>query len=317
MGFKHIILVGCDCTDNYEVVIKLWKEAFIKVDELYPDVNIFIYSPANLKLKPTFNLLNLMILKKEKNKYFLNKNLFDLLFKNNNWEFFTFENLIFKPYNNELVYFESNEIINTNIIILPHKSVLKYLFNFNLKKVSELFINNTITNIFEKNNIILSRDLYKKNSKNNKLVLINENIYHENVINININFNENTLVIHNNYIKQTIILGKILYFLKYYSIKININNVVDILLISLRYQILFNILSTRQLCCEFLIDEIFFFKNKDVNKSIIKESLENKQEYDEPYIEDEFEDMPEDDEPYIEDEFEDMPEDDEPYIEDE
>ena len=281
MGFKHIILVGCDCTEKYTIVLDLWKESFKQVNKLYPNVNIFIYNPVNLTLKPTFNLLNLMILKRKEDKYFLNKYLFNLLFKNNPWKSFTYDNLIFKPYNKELVYFESEKEINTNIIYLTQKSILKYLFNFNLNNVSELIVNDITKSIFGKKNIIMDKKLYKS-SKINKLLLINEpKIVHENIIGILINYNENTLIIQNNYKTQTIILGKIIYFLNYYKLPINNKNIIDILILTLRIRILFNIVTSTNICCEELIDKKFFFLRKEINfdkpkklNQVIKEKVE-------------------------------------------
>ena len=256
MGFKHIIIVGCDCSDTYKRVLKLWKHAFNESNKLYPKVNIFIYNPVNLKLKPTFNLLNIMIIKKNENKYYFNKYLFDRLFKNNTWKSFTFNNLNFKSFNNELGYIESEEEIKDNVVKITGDSILKYLFNHNLSKISTLIVSDTIKNIFNKQTIVFERENY---NNSNKLLMINNNTNHENIINININYKENVIIIQNNYKMQSIILGKIVYFLTYYNIKVTHKNIVDILILAFRFEILFNIISIKKICCEDKIDNKFFF----------------------------------------------------------
>ena len=256
MGFKHIIIVGCDCSDTYKRVLKLWKHAFNESNKLYPKVNIFIYNPVNLKLKPTFNLLNIMIIKKNENKYYFNKYLFDRLFKNNTWKSFTFNNLNFKSFNNELGYIESEEEIKDNVVKITGDSILKYLFNHNLSKISTLIVSDTIKNIFNKQTIVFERENY---NNSNKLLMINNNTNHEKIINININYKENVIIIQNNYKMQSIILGKIVYFLTYYNIKVTHKNIVDILILAFRFEILFNIISIKKICCEDKIDNKFFF----------------------------------------------------------
>ena len=256
MGFKHIILVGCDCSDKYENVLSLWKQSFIQVDKYYKDVNIFVYNSINLKYKPEFNLLNIMILKKEDNKYFFNKHLLDILFKKNDWENFKFNDCVFKNYNDIYGYIESKNEIKENIIYLNENSIISYIFNKNLFNVSKKLVTENINNIFK--NIILSYNNENYNA-NYKYLLINSlNVMNDNVINIIINFKENIIIIHNNKKKEYIILGKIIYFLKYYNIKVTTYNIVDILIIAIRYSCYFNILSNKKLCCQELIDKHYF-----------------------------------------------------------
>lgn len=256
MGFKHIILVGCDCSGKYNAVLPLWKQSFSEVDRLYNDVNIFVYNSINLHYKPEFNLLNIMILKKEENKYFFNKHLMDILFKKNNWENFKFNNLIFKNYDKSYGYIESENPINNNIISLTENSIIRYIFNKNLFNVSKIIVNDKLKSMF--NNIVVSYNKDKYNDNYKYILINNTNIINKNIINVIINFKENIIIINNDNNKEYVILGKIIYFLKYYNINITSNNIVDILILSIRYNCYFNILSNRKLCFQEFIDKYYF-----------------------------------------------------------
>ena len=48
-GFSEIVLVGCDCNDGYESLVENWKAARQFANKNYPNTNIQVLRPKNLK----------------------------------------------------------------------------------------------------------------------------------------------------------------------------------------------------------------------------------------------------------------------------
>ena len=289
MGFKHIILVGCDCSGTYEPVSELWRLAFKETDILYPDVNITIYNPINLNLKPKFNILNIMVLRREKNVIYFNKYLMNKLLSNN-WD----DAVIEDAYNNKLklnIVDETigkgtflNETNNNNCIYIGEQKIVKYFFNNNIKNVSEYFKTVSFEKIFYKKNIFLDYKKYVEGN-NNKMIYMNsrKEISNDKIINISINFNLNSIVIENNGIKESILLGKILYLLKYYKFGFSHKNISDSVLICISNAYHFNLVSTDNLLMESYCDNKFVFRNYDN----LVEYLKDNQSEDEEVVESE------------------------------
>ena len=205
MGFKHIIIVGCDCSDTYKRVLKLWKHAFNESNKLYPKVNIFIYNPVNLKLKPEFNLNNIFILEKiDNSSFYFNKYLMDCLFNHSIWDNTTLydinNNKIVLKYHNDILGIGSysRNIDDIRIIKLDNASLKRELNIILFKKFNNDLILNDELQFFNNIQLFTNIKTYKRSKYiNNKLLTINKNKEkHSHIIDITIN-NEYVLITNN------------------------------------------------------------------------------------------------------------------------
>jgi len=205
MGFKHIVIVGCDCSDKYSFLVQRWNSAFKETNRLYDNVNITIYNPVNLTLKPRFTLNNICILEKiDNSSFYFNKYLMDCLFNHSNWDNITLydiknNKLLLKYHNTTLgigTYCQDIGVMRN--IKVDLNSLKKELKNIKFKK----FTNDIMMNdeLFFFNNIKLFTNIntYKRSEDiNKKFLTINKNkVKHSNIIDFTIN-NEYVLISNN------------------------------------------------------------------------------------------------------------------------
>jgi hypothetical protein len=207
MGFKHIVLVGCDCTDKYSYLTNRWNHAFNEVNKLYnnDNINISIYNPVNLKLKPEFNLNNIFILEKiDNSSFYFNKYLMDCLFNHSIWDNTTLydinNNKIVLKYHNDILGIGSysRNIDDIRIIKLDNASLKRELNNIIFKKFNNDLILNDELQFFNNIQLFTNIKTYKRSKYiNNKLLTINKNKEkHSHIIDITIN-NEYVLITNN------------------------------------------------------------------------------------------------------------------------
>ena len=231
MGFKHIIMAGCDCSNDYSFLVKRWNNAFTETSRLYDNINISVYNPVNLIAKPRFKSTNIFILEKiDNSSFFFNKYLMDSLFNHSDWDNAT----ILDKHNNELILKYHNTTLgigryshgieDKSIIKVDTQSLKKELYNIKFKKFKNDILNDYKLSLFNNIKLFTNMSKYEQcDDPTKKFLTINKNkVKNNNIIDFTVE-NDFVLITNNtietcfssiNFDDKILLISYILKFLK-------------------------------------------------------------------------------------------------------